>query len=210
MRHRKAGYKLGRTTAHRTSTLRHIAFGLFEHGQVVTTLPKAKAVQPMVEKIITLAKQGDVHARRLITAKLGGDRRSFDWLYLPKNASDAEKEHVEKMREHASQFFDLPDGSQVERNRYGELRAAPKLVKHIVEHVAPRFRDRPGGYTRIVKLGRHRIGDASELVVLQFVGAEEGPEIGGNPSKRRRTADKRTAYAAKLRKEKAEAAPAQA
>src|SRR5688572_14261125 len=106
MRHRKAGYKLGRTTAHRTSTLRHIAYGLFEHGQVVTTLPKAKAVQPMVEKIITLAKRGDLHARRLVVSKLGGDRRSFDWLYLPKNPSDADKEHVEKMREHASQFFD--------------------------------------------------------------------------------------------------------
>ena len=200
MRHRRAGYRLGRTTAHRTSTLRHVAFGLFEHGQVVTTLPKAKAVQPMVEKIITLAKRGDVHARRLVTAKLGGDRRSFDWLYLPKTPSDAEKEHVEKMREHASQFFDLPDGSQVERNRYGEVRESPRLIKHIFEHVAPRFRDRPGGYTRIVKLGRHRIGDASELVVIQFVGAEEGPEIGGNPSTRRRKADRRTAFAAKLRK----------
>ncbi len=200
MRHRRAGYRLGRTTAHRTSTLRHIAYGLFEHGQVVTTLPKAKAVQPMVEKIITLAKQGDVHARRLVTAKLGGDRRSFDWLYLPKNPSDAEKDHVDKMREHASQFFDLPDGSLVERNRYGEVRESPRLIKHIFEHVAPRFRDRPGGYTRIVKLGRHRVGDASELVVIQFVGAEEGPEIGGQPSTRRRKADKRTAYAAKLRK----------
>ena len=50
MRHRKGGAKLGRTTAHRASTLRHIAYGLFEHGQVVTTMPKAKAVQPMVEK----------------------------------------------------------------------------------------------------------------------------------------------------------------
>jgi large subunit ribosomal protein L17 len=209
MRHRKSGYKLGRTATHRTSTLRHIAYGLFEHGQVVTTLPKAKAVQPMVEKIITMAKQGDIHARRLVTAKLGGDRRSFDWLYLPKNASDAEKDHVGKMREHASQFFDLPDGSQVERNRYGEVRESPRLIKHIFEHVAPRFRDRPGGYTRIIKLGRHRVGDASELVVLQFVGAEEGPEIGGNPSTRRRKADRRTAYAAKLRKgESAKAVPA--
>ncbi|MEX2219726.1 MAG: L17 family ribosomal protein [Phycisphaerales bacterium] len=206
MRHRKAGSKLGRTRSHRTSTLRHIAFGVFEHGQVVTTLPKAKAAQPLVEKIVTLAKRGDIHARRLVASKLGGDRRSFDWLYLPKNAGDAEKEQVGKLREHASQFFDLPEGSQVERNRYGELRAAPKLVRHIFEHVAPRFRDRPGGYTRIVKLGRHRVGDGTELCVLQFVGAEEGPEIGGQPSTRRRIADKRTAFAAKLRKGKAEAA----
>ena len=208
MRHRKAGSKLGRTSTHRTSTLRHIAYGLFEHGQVVTTLPKAKAVQPMVEKIVTLAKRGDLHARRLVVSKLGGDRAAFDWLFLAKNASDAEKEKVTKQRDHAAQFFDVPESSGVERNRYGELRKAPKLVRHIFEHVAPRFRDRPGGYTRIVKLGRHRLGDASELVVIQFVGAEEGPEIGGQPSTRRRIADKRTAFAAKLRKGKAEAAPA--
>jgi large subunit ribosomal protein L17 len=208
MRHRKAGYKLGRTTAHRTSTLRHIAYGLFEHGQVVTTIPKAKAVQPLVEKIITLAKRGDIHSRRLVTSKLGGDRRSFDWLYVAKNASDPEKEHVEKLRGQASQYFDLPENSEVERNRYGEVRKSPRLVKHIFEHVAPRFRDRPGGYTRIIKLGRHRVGDAAELCVLQFVGAEDGPEIGGNPSTRRRTADKRTAFAARLRKERGEPAAA--
>lgn len=208
MRHRRAGYRLGRTTAHRSSTLRHIAYGLFEHGQVVTTIPKAKAVQPMVEKIITMAKRGDIHSRRMVTAKLGGDRSAFDWLYLPKNPSDQEKEQVQRLREDAAQYFDLPDSSAVERNRYGELRKAPKLIKHIFENVAPRFRDRPGGYTRIIKLGRHRVGDATELCVIQFVGAEEGPEIGGKPSTRRRTADKRTAYAAKLRKQKPAAAPA--
>lgn len=198
---------MGRTTAHRASTLRHIAAGLFQHGQVVTTIPKAKAVQPMVERIITLAKRGDLHARRLVIAKLGGDIRAFDWLFLPKDASDQEQEAVKKLRDHAAQFFDVPESSSVERNRYGEIRTSPKLVKHIFEHVAPRFRDRPGGYTRIVKLGRHRLGDGTELCVIQFVGAEEGPEIGGNPSTRRRIADKRTAFAAKVRKEKA-AAPA--
>lgn len=200
MRHRKAGYKLGRTTAHRTATLRNLAAGLFEHGQITTTIPKAKAVQPFVEKIITLAKRGDLHARRQVIAKMGGDRRGFDWLYLPKNATDAEKEHVEKMREFTTAFFDLPESAAVERNRYGELRKAPKLVKHIFENVAPRYADRAGGYTRIVKLGKVRLGDAGELCVLQLVGAEEGPEIGGRLSRRRRMADKRTAYAAKVRK----------
>jgi len=56
MRHRKAGFKLNRTTAHRQAMLRNLAASVFEHGQVVTTLPKAKAVQPLVEKIITKAK----------------------------------------------------------------------------------------------------------------------------------------------------------
>lgn len=206
MRHRRAGYRLTRTSTHRDAMLRNMAAGLFEHGQITTTIPKAKAVQPLVEKIVTLAKRGDLHARRLVIAKLGGDRRAFEWLYLPKNASDAEKDHVEKLRNRASGFFGIPDGSGVERNRYGELRKAPKLVRHIFENVAPRFADRQGGYTRIVKLAYHRVGDGTPLCVLQFVGNEEGPEIGGRPSTRRRTADRRTAYAAQLRKAGAGAA----
>ena len=201
MRHRKAGYKLNRTTAHRRAMLRNLAAGLFEHGQITTTIPKAKAVQPFVEKIITKAKRGDLHARRQVIAAFGGDRWAFDWLYLPKNPTDQERDKVEQHRERTEGYFDLPDSSEVERNRYGKLRKAPRLVKHIFENVAPRFADRPGGYTRIIKVGYNRLGDAAELCVLQFVGNEEGPEIGGRVSTRRRIADKRTAYAAKLRKE---------
>ncbi len=201
MRHRRGGYKLGRTTAHRTSTLRNLAAAMFEHGQVVTTVTKAKAMRPMVEKIVTLAKKGDLASRRRVIAMLGRDRLAFDWLWLAKKATDEEKAAVDKLRDRATKFFDIPDSSQVERNRYGELRKAPKLVRHIFTNVAPRFKDRAGGYTRIVRLGKHRIGDGSELALIQFVGAEEGPEIGGRPSTRRRTADRRQAYAAKVRKE---------
>lgn len=200
MRHRRGGYRLGRTTAHRASTLRNLAMGLFQHGQIVTTIPKAKCLKPFVEKIISDAKEGTLASRRRVIAKLGGDKLVFDWLYLPKGATEEEKNAVNALKERAETFFSVPDGAKVERNRYGELRAAPKLVRHIFENVAPRFKDRAGGYTRIVKLGRHRIGDGSELCVIQFVGAEEGPEIGGKPSGRRRQADKRTAYAAKVRK----------
>lgn len=199
MRHRKAGYKLGRTTAHRASTLRNLAAGLFEHGQITTTVQRAKAVQPMVEKIVTLAKRGDLHARRLVTAKLGRDRRAFDWLYVGKREGEEARAHVNKQAERAQAFFNIPDGSTVERNRFGDIRKSPRLVKHIFENVAPRFKDRAGGYTRIVRLGRFRVGDAGELCVIQFVGAEDGPEIGGNLSRRRRMADKRTAFAKKVR-----------
>lgn len=169
MRHRKAGYKLGRTTAHRTSTLRNLAAGLFEHGRITTTVPRAKAVQPYAERLITLAKRGDLHARRLVTSRLND-------------------------RVMAS------DESRLERNRYGEIRKGPKLIKHLFEEVAPKFRDRPGGYTRIVKLDRARKGDGGMLCVLELVGEEDGPEIGGRVSVRRRIADGRTAYAASLRK----------
>ncbi len=200
MRHRKAGSKLGRTTAHRLATLRNLAASLFEHGQIVTTIPRAKAVQPFVEKIITSAKSGTLHDRRLVIAKLGWDRPGFEWLYLAKNASENEKKSIESAADRAKKFFDIPSGTDVERNRYGELRKAPKLVKHIFDNVVPRFRDRAGGYTRIVKLGRHRIGDGGEMCVIQFVGAEEGPEIGGTPSTRRKTADRRTAFAARIKR----------
>jgi large subunit ribosomal protein L17 len=203
MRHRKAGYKLGRTTAHRTAMLRNMAASLFEHGQITTTLPKAKALQPFVEKIVTKAKKGDLHSRRQVVAMLGGDRNAFAWSHIPKNATEDEKNAVGELRERAEGFFTIPAADQVERNRYGELRKAPKLVRHIFENVGPRFADRAGGYTRIVKLGVHRLGDAGEIVVIQFVGNEDGPEIGGRPSGRRRQADRRTAFAAKLRKERA-------
>lgn len=202
MRHGRAGYRLTRKTAHRTAMLRNLAAGVFEHGQIVTTIPKAKAVQPFVEQIVTLAKQGDLAARRRVIAKLGGDRQGFGWLFVAKRASDDEKNHVNELRDRAKVFFDVPESKEVERNRYGELRSAPRLVKHIFDHVGPKFADRAGGYTRIVKLGKQRYGDNAELCVLQFVGAEEGPEIGGKPSTRRRTADKRTAYLANLRKGK--------
>ena len=205
MRHRKAGHKLGRTTAHRQAMLRNMAASLFEHGQITTTLPKAKALQPFVEKIVTKARRGDVHSRRLITSMLGGDRNAFAWSHIPKSATEDERSAVDELRQRAEQYFDIPAADQVTRNRYGELRSAPKLVKHIVENVAPRFEDRPGGYTRIIKLGYNRLGDAAPVVLIQFVGAEEGPEIGGRPSGRRRQADKRTAFAAKLRKQGAKA-----
>ena len=201
MRHRKAGYKLNRTTAHRQAMLRNMAASLFEHGQITTTVPKAKALQPFVEKIVTKAKQGDLHARRRVISMLGRDRQAFDWSFIAKNATEDERAKVDAQREFTQGFFDIPASDEVERNRYGELRKSPRLVKHIFDNVAPRFADRAGGYTRIVKLGRHRLGDAAELCVIQFVGNEEGPEIGGRPSTRRRQADRRTAYAAKLRKD---------
>jgi large subunit ribosomal protein L17 len=196
MRHRVSGKKFSRDTEHRRAMLRNLAAGLFEHGEITTTLPKAKAVQPFVERIITIAKRGGFRARRLITARLT-DRRIHGWVADP-NVPDARKD---------SPYFDLPQASEIEFNRYGELRKAPRLVRHVLTNVAPMFADRDGGFTRIVKLGRRRLGDGAELVMLQLVGREEGPEIGGGVSGRRRQADRRTAFAARFKKPKAEQAP---
>jgi large subunit ribosomal protein L17 len=116
MRHRRAGKKLGRDSAHRKALYSNLAGALLEHGRIKTTVAKAKAVKPLAEQMITLGKRGDLHARRLALAEL----RSQDVVHL------------------------------------------------LFADVAPRFADRPGGYTRIVKLGP-RLGDAAEMVYLELV-----------------------------------------
>lgn len=189
MRHRINGKQLCRDSEHRRAMLRNLAAGLFEHGEIKTTLPKAKAVQPFVEKIITIAKRGTFLARRNIEAKLN-DRMIHAWVD-DDSVPDERKD---------SDYFDLPDKSDIKRDRYGKFKKAPRLVQHIMTQVAPLFSDRDGGYTRIIKLDQHRLGDGADLVILQLVGREEGPEIGGGYSRRREQADKRTAFAAKLRK----------
>lgn len=200
MRHRIHGKQLNRTTEHRIAMLRNLAAGLFEHGQIETTMPKAKAVQPFVEKLITLAKRGDFHSRRLLESKLN-DRRIHVWVADPA-VPDERK---------TNDFFDLPAESEIEFNRYGAVRKAPRLVQHLMSTVAPMFKDRDGGYTRIIKLGRHRLGDGADLVMLQLVGQEDGPDRGGGSvSRRRAKADRRTAFAAQLRKNAPAAAPAPA
>ncbi len=199
MRHRIYGKQLSRDSEHRRAMLRNLAAGLFEHGQIETTMPKAKAVQPFVEKIISTAKKGTFSARRQIESRLT-DRKIHAWV-ADSNVPDSRKDNP---------YFDLPDESDIEFNRYGELRKAPRLVQHVMSKIAPLFEDRDGGYTRIIKTGRHRLGDGTDLVILQLVGQEEGPEIGGGISRRREQADKRTAYAAKLRKgETAKETPAE-
>ncbi|MCP4758554.1 MAG: 50S ribosomal protein L17 [Planctomycetes bacterium] len=189
MRNRIQGKQLNRDSEHRRAMLRNLAAGLFEHGQIETTMPKAKAVQPFIEKIITIAKKGGLHARRQIEQRLN-DRKIHAWV-ADSNVPDSCKDNP---------WFDLPAASDIEFNRYGELRKAPRLVQHVMTAVADRFRDRDGGYTRVVRTGRHRLGDGGDIVILQLVGEEEGTQIGGGTSSRRRQADRRTAFAASLRK----------
>lgn len=187
MRNRIHGKQLNRTSAHRRAMLRNLAAGLFEHGQIETTRPKAKAVQPFIEKLITTAKRGTFHARRQIESSLT-DRKIHSWVADP-NVRDSAKENP---------YFDLPSEEDIKFTRYGDVKKAPRLVQHVMTKIAPRFADRDGGYTRIVSTGRHRLGDGADLVVLQLVGEESGPEIGGGTSGRRRQADRRTAYAKSL------------
>ena len=196
MRHRIAGYQLNVKTDHRRAMLRNLAAGLLEHGQITTTLPKAKAVQPFVEHLITIAKRPSLAARRELTSRLT-DRKVFAWVADPNTR--------EETKAAQSRLWQLPAADEVEFNRYGEVRKAPRLIQHVMTRVAPLYKDRAGGYTRIVKLDKRRLGDATDLVVLQLVGGEEGPQVKGRKSTRRTSADKRTAFAKKA-KEKAAAA----
>ena len=116
MRHARSGRKLGRDASHRKALYSNLTGSLIVHGRIETTEAKAKAVKPFAEKMITLAKRGDLSARRQAMAAL----RSND------------------------------------------------VVHALFADVAPRFADRPGGYTRIVKMGP-RQGDAAEMVLLELV-----------------------------------------
>lgn len=151
---------------------RNMANSLFTHGQITTTVTRAKSVQGFVEKMISVARKGDLASRRRVIAAL--------------------EDRI------AVRSEDDPD---VDRNRYGEVVGGPRVVKKLFDEIAPRFADRTGGYTRIVKLGRHRIGDGADLCVLQLVGDESGPQVSGQYSRRRKQADNRMAFAARLRKQ---------
>jgi large subunit ribosomal protein L17 len=119
MRHKVAGFKLGRNTAHRRSLLRNLVTSVIVEERVETTVPKAKAAKPIVEKMITLGKRGDLAARRL-----------------------------------AYNFMQSRDA-----------------VKKLFDEIAPRFKDRAGGYTRVVKFGMRR-GDAAPLSIIEFTSNE--------------------------------------
>lgn len=152
---------------------RNMATSLFTHGQITTTVTKAKSVQPFVEKLITAARKADLASRRRVIAELQ-DR------IMVRNDDD-------------------PD---VQRNKYGELCGGPRLIRKLFDEIGPRYADRSGGYTRIVRLSRHRVGDGGDLCVLQLVGGEEGPQVSGQVSRRRQKQDKRMEYAARLRRDR--------
>jgi large subunit ribosomal protein L17 len=123
MRHLKQGRKLGRTTAHRKALLRNLATALMEHERIITTEAKAKELRRVADKLVTLGKRGDLHARR---------------------------QALQVIRSNA-------------------------VVRKLFDEVAPRFSERHGGYTRVLRLG-YRPGDAAAMAVIELVDyAQEEP-----------------------------------
>ena len=117
MRHQRNRHKLSRDSAHRKALMMNLSKELIDHERIETTCAKAKAVKPEVERLITLAKRGDLHARRQALSALGQDKF---------------------------------------------------MVYKLFEEIAPRYAERPGGYTRILKLGPRK-SDATEMVFLELV-----------------------------------------
>jgi large subunit ribosomal protein L17 len=134
MRHLKAGRKLGRNATHRLALYRNLALALFRHERIITTLEKAKGVRPFVEKLITLAKRGDLHARRMAIARMG-----------PVAAAEVKP----------AEGDDEGDGRTIIQKLFGEI--------------GPRFADRPGGYTRIIKRHQRRLGDGGKTAFLELL-----------------------------------------
>ena len=143
MRHGMANRKLGRTSSHRNAMFRNQLASLIESERIITTLPKAKELRPIAEKLITLAKIDSVHARR--------------------------------------QAF-----RQVADN---------ELIAKLFDTIGPRFSTRPGGYTRIMKLGARR-GDAAEMAILELVGFELKSETEATPEPEKKAKAKKAAPAA--------------
>ena len=117
MRHQRNRHKLSRDSAHRKALLMNLSKEVIDHERIETTCAKAKAVKPEVERLITLAKRGDLHARRQALSELNQDKF---------------------------------------------------IVHKLFEEIAPRYANRPGGYTRIVKLGPRR-SDSAEMVFIELV-----------------------------------------
>ena len=134
MRHRKRGRKLGRTTSHRKALFRNQATALFEHEQIRTTLPKCKELRRIAEKLITLAKKGDLPARRQAAKMLYGTNLHF---------KPARGENPTALDKHA-------------------------VLRKLFDDIAPRYQDRNGGYTRIIR-GELRKGDGTQMGYIQLV-----------------------------------------
>ena len=206
MRHRVHHRKLNRTAEHREALRRNMAQSLFEHGQITTTLPKAKDLRPFVEKLVTFA----VRLHRLRDA---GDR---DGALAARRAIDSLlTDRVIIPAEHRAAYDGMSDAARDKsirtvsgrRYRTGEPKGrlaftADSVTRRLIEKIAPRYVERAGGYTRVIRLSDTRVGDASRLAILQLVGNEQSPGSLTKPRKsaRRRRTDARYAMAVKAAK----------
>jgi large subunit ribosomal protein L17 len=174
MRHRRKGRKLGRNPSHQRALLRNLASALllterdaeFDEnapkvkGRIVTTVSKAKEVRPLVEKCITIAKRSLVAEQAAAEHGTTAERGSQEWkTWRESDAWNAWNQAIAP--------------AVAARRRCIKLIGDKQAVGILFDEIASRFEDRPGGYTRIVRLAKPRLGDSGEQAILEFVGVHD-------------------------------------
>jgi large subunit ribosomal protein L17 len=178
MRHRKQGRTLGRSPSHRKALFRNMASALFlterdaefddnapkVKGRIITTLPKAKEARPLIERCITIAKKSLAHKAAAAQLATSAERNSAEWKQW--RNSDAWQKWAQAQAPYVAA-----------RRRVFALLRDKQAVQVLFETIAPRYVDRPGGYTRILKLAKPRLGDAGQRAILELVGAPERDRV---------------------------------
>jgi large subunit ribosomal protein L17 len=174
MRHRRRGRKLGRSPSHQRALLRNLASSLFlterdaedddnkpkVKGRIVTTLEKAKEVRPLVERCITIARrslEAQSNAEQYATS---AERNTDAWRKWRKS---------DEWQQWTRAIAPVVKARRVALRLLGDKQA----VRVLFEEVAPRFADRPGGYTRVLRLAKPRLGDAGTRAILELVGVND-------------------------------------
>ena len=174
MRHRRRGRKLGRNPSHRRAMLRNLASSLFlterdaefdsnapaTKGRVITTLHKAKEVRPLVEKCITIARHSLQHAEAADEYGTDARRGSEEWK-------------IWRSSDQWRQWCDARAPAIAARRRVLQLLGDKYAVRVLFEEIAPRFADRDGGYTRVMRLAAPRLGDGGTRAILELVGVHD-------------------------------------
>lgn len=174
MRHRRRGRTLGRSPSHRKAMLRNLASSLFLterdaefeenapkiKGRVITTLHKAKEVRPLVEKCITIARKSLIAEKAAGEFAVSAERNSSEW----KSWRQSDK---------WQQWNNAMAPAVAARRRALQLLGDKQAVRVLFEEVAPKMADRDGGYTRILRLAKPRLGDAGTRAIIEFVGRND-------------------------------------
>lgn len=198
MRHRVAGRKLNRTTAHRRALRRNLVQSLIEHGEIRTTLPKAKEVQRFAERLATLAIAGTLAARQRAIALLNDraiiskeQQEEYDQM------SDARRDKV--LRARSGRRY------RASTTKPGVKFTADTVIHKLFAELGPRLKKRNeargsgGGYTRVIKLAERRLGDGGDTALLQWVSDDDKKRTKGSDKtgRKRRARAKYAAFAGK-------------
>jgi large subunit ribosomal protein L17 len=171
------GRKLGRNASHRKAMFRNMAVSLIRSvrvdedddqkpkvpGRIVTTLPKAKELRPMIEKLVTLARRAKPHEERAAQFATSAERNSDEYKAWIRS---------EQWRQWSQA---MAPAVTARRRAFAELRDGV-AVDILFDELAARFEDRPGGYTRVVRLPAFRLGDAGRQALIEFVGQRDRPK----------------------------------